>query len=88
MRLLVEVEASHRTRCQIEWFCYKVEVTEGYNETWIDGLNVFHNPKALYPLDQDLLPGAAHHYWQGDSYVVHFPAGHLENSTKSVIKLV
>jgi hypothetical protein len=36
-------------------------VGEGYPETWIEGMDVFHNPNALHPLDPDLLPGAAHH---------------------------
>ena len=36
-------------------------VTEGYPETWIEGMDVYHNPHALHPLDSALLPGAAHH---------------------------
>jgi hypothetical protein len=32
-----------------------------YRETWIEGLDVYHNPNALYPLDPAMLPGAAHH---------------------------
>ena len=41
---------------------FRVEVTKrGYSELWTDGLNVFHNPKALLPLPLEMLPGAAHH---------------------------
>lgn len=36
-------------------------VDEGSAETWIEGLDVFHNPNAIRPLDPDLLPLAAHH---------------------------
>ena len=36
-------------------------VTEGYPETWIEGMDVYHNPNALHLLDPALLPGAAHH---------------------------
>jgi hypothetical protein len=36
-------------------------VTDGYPETWIEGMDVYHNPNALHPLDPALLPGAAHH---------------------------
>lgn len=36
-------------------------VTKENPETWIEGMDVFHNPNALHPLDPDLLPGAAHH---------------------------
>lgn len=37
------------------------EVTVKTQERWIDGMDVFHNPNATYPLDPQLLPGAAHH---------------------------
>ncbi len=30
-------------------------------ETWTEGMDVFHNPTATYPLDPKLLPDAAHH---------------------------
>jgi len=36
--------------------------TEGYKESWVEGLNVYHNPRALIPLAEHLIPGAAHHY--------------------------
>jgi len=31
-----------------------------YRETWVEGLDVFHNPRALIPFPRELLPGAAH----------------------------
>lgn len=34
----------------------------GYHESWVEGLNVFHNPNAALKLDPDMLPGAAHHF--------------------------
>lgn len=34
----------------------------GYSESWVEGLNVFHNPNAAIKLEMDLLPGAAHHF--------------------------
>lgn len=33
----------------------------GYGETWMEGMDVFHNPNARFPLDPDVLPAAAHH---------------------------
>lgn len=33
----------------------------GYAETWIEGLNVFHNPRAKHPIEPWMLPGAGHH---------------------------
>jgi hypothetical protein len=32
-----------------------------YRETWIEGLDVFHNPRALVPIEPEALVGAAHH---------------------------
>jgi hypothetical protein len=33
----------------------------GYTETWMEGLDVYHNPNATNPLHPEMLPGAAHH---------------------------
>jgi hypothetical protein len=37
-----------------------------YRETWNEGVNVFHNPKAIHPLDPEMLPHAAHHRLRED----------------------
>ncbi|PHV34755.1 hypothetical protein CSQ94_05050 [Janthinobacterium sp. BJB312] len=37
-----------------------------YQESWIEGLDVYHNPNALHPLPMEALPGAAHHYLMPD----------------------
>jgi len=37
-----------------------------YSETWMEGLDVFHNPNAKEPLDPAMLPGAAHHFLSED----------------------
>lgn len=39
----------------------------GYAERWSEGISIFHNPKALKPLDPDLFPGAAHHWLTEDN---------------------
>jgi hypothetical protein len=41
-----------------------------YKETWVEGLDVFHNPKAIHPLEEHLLPGAAHHRLQSDGQIL------------------
>jgi hypothetical protein len=41
-------------------------ISPGYPETWMEGMEVYHNPRALYPLDPGALPGAVHHQL-GDS---------------------
>ncbi len=40
-----------------------------YDETWCEGLDIWHNPKAKYPIDPNLLPGAAHHYLLPDGQI-------------------
>lgn len=37
-----------------------------YRETWVEGMDVFHNPKAAVPLHPAMLPGAAHHWLRED----------------------
>ncbi len=41
-------------------FRYRVHAS-GHQETWTEGLNVFHNPRAIHPIDPAMLPEAAHH---------------------------
>ncbi|OVY88666.1 hypothetical protein CDO42_33645 [Pseudomonas aeruginosa] len=35
-------------------------------ETWSEGLEVFHNPRAIHPLPMEMLPDAAHHFMPDD----------------------
>lgn len=44
-------------------------VVEGHPETWIEGMDVFHNPNAIHPLDEGLLRGAAHHRLLPDNQI-------------------
>lgn len=40
------------------------EVKQGVvTETWAEGLSMFHNPKALHPVDHEMFPGIAHHWF-------------------------
>jgi hypothetical protein len=39
----------------------------GYKEYWTDEIQVFHNPNAKHRLKFDALPGASHHYLDGDT---------------------
>lgn len=42
-------------------FRYIVGSPSTPEETWAEGLSMFHNPKALVPVPEDLFPGIAHH---------------------------
>lgn len=44
-------------------------VSAGYPETWIEGMDVYHNPNAVHPLDPRVLPGAAHHRLLADGQI-------------------
>lgn len=44
-------------------------VDETYTETWSEGLDIFHNPRALHPLDPRHFPTAVHHILQPDGLV-------------------
>lgn len=53
-------------------FCLDVNAPD-YSETWVEGLDVFHNPNAKYPIDPEALPGAAHYHLLPDGRVVVSP---------------
>lgn len=58
---------------------------DGYTETWIEGLSVFHNPNALHPLPITSIPAAAHFYVDNEELVGHAPGFHPIGSTSFVI---
>lgn len=43
-----------------------------YIESWIEGMDVYHNPNALHPLVPEMLPGAAHHFIEEDGQLRSF----------------
>ncbi|EQC0992690.1 TPA: hypothetical protein ACKP6A_002331 [Pseudomonas aeruginosa] len=64
---------------------YAYSVWEGsHTETWIEGLEVFHNPRALHPLPKEILPGAAHHFMEENGEMKSWlPAWHpIQSYTK------
>jgi hypothetical protein len=40
---------------------FSTTVDDSYDETWAEGLSVYHNPRALIALPEEALPEAAHH---------------------------
>jgi hypothetical protein len=61
-----------------ETFRYKVD--EHCNETWAEGLSMFHNPKALYPISEELFPSIAHHRFRDGQLVSRIPKFHPYSS--------
>lgn len=64
---------------------FSQRVDEGYEEDWVDGLTVFHNPNALHPLPFEALPGAAHVFEEDGLHRELAPAGHLVTSTTDIV---
>lgn len=44
--------------------------SEGYEEGWVEGANIFHNPNALHPVPEDWFPGAAQHHLLPDGQML------------------
>ena len=49
------------------------EVTCESSEFWSEGVSIFHNPNALFPIDRNLFPRVAHHYLIDDELVSYLP---------------
>lgn len=57
-----------------------------YPEDWVDGMDVFHNPDAIHPLDPETFPGAAHHILTPDGAInTLYPNGHLLASKTGIV---
>jgi hypothetical protein len=57
-----------------------------YKETWVEGMNVYHNPNARIPLPMGMLPGAAHHFLRDDGRLGSFiPAFHPYGSITRIV---
>lgn len=68
-----------------KYFRYMVD--EECNETWAEGLSMFHNPNALYPVPEELLPSIAHHYFRKDGQIIsHLPEFHPYTSVTYIVE--
>jgi len=68
---------------------FNYEVTEKSNETWAEGLNLFHNPKAKQQIAPEIFPTIAHHFLRDDGNIISWlPDFHPYASITSHMKLV
>lgn len=70
---------------------YKVKAlvgSNGYEERWMDGMVVYHNPQALNPLDLKMFAGAAQYYYLEDEGVVLTPPPVLFVQERTTLTLV
>jgi len=65
---------------------FKENVKEGeYTETWGQGLEMFHNPNALYPIDPEVFPEIAHHIFEDGLVKSTLPDFHPMQSVTYII---
>lgn len=55
---------------------FKYIVDETSQETWAEGLSMFHNPRALHPVPEELFPTIAHHHFRDDQIFSTVPEFH------------
>jgi hypothetical protein len=82
--LLTRTGKAYRGSVNPEVFSAAVH-SSGYTETWVEGLNVYHNPNALHPLDPHVFPGAAHHTSRDGRILSRMPPFHPIGSITSLI---
>ena len=66
---------------------YEEVIPGQYEESWTEGMQFFHNPKALFPIPPELFPGCAHHFFDGrrKSYL---PKGFIHQSLTHVTRIL
>ncbi len=52
---------------------FKYVVDEQCSETWADGVSMFHNPNAIFPVPKELFPSIAHHDFKNGQIVSNLP---------------
>lgn len=67
---------------------FSYEVDENCEETWAEGMNMFHNPNALHPVPEELFPSIAHHRFEGDMIVSNLPEVHVYSSMTMILNVV
>lgn len=55
---------------------FQYEVDETSNETWAEGLSMFHNPRAAHPVPEELFPSIAHHKFRDGQIASVLPEFH------------
>lgn len=55
---------------------FKYIVDETSDETWAEGLSMFHNPNALHPVPKELFPTIAHHEFKEGQILSDLPEFH------------
>jgi len=60
---------------------FRYIVDEKSNETWAEGLSMYHNPNAINEASREMFPSIAHHYLRQGQIVSYLPEFHPYAST-------
>jgi hypothetical protein len=60
-----------RVKGKPEPFVHQVHEAR-YNENWVEGMVVLHNPRALINLPPEMIPGASHDFLQPDGRIMSY----------------
>lgn len=63
-------------------------VNEDNSETWSEGISIYHNPNAKYPLPEDFFPNATHNWLIGEYITSDMPNCHVYSSFTHLITKV
>lgn len=67
---------------------FAYQVTTKSNETWAEGLSMFHNPNAKHPVPEELFPSIAHHHYDDGQIISSLPEFHPYSSITINMKIV
>lgn len=65
---------------------FKVNIDDDYDENWTEGLSMYHNPRAIKPIDRRDFPGIAHHFFDEGQLVSYLPEFHPFESVTIIPK--
>ncbi len=55
-----------------------------YKETWVEGVSIFHNPRAIHKLPEASIPGAAHYHRTEEGIEAFLPDFHPAGSVTAI----
>lgn len=67
---------------------FRYIVDEKCNETWGEGLSMFHNPSAIHPVPIELFPSIAHHRFENGQIISQLPEFHPYSSLTVNVRFV
>ncbi|MFM0201224.1 hypothetical protein PQR53_15265 [Paraburkholderia fungorum] len=76
----VGVRHTHDRNAALPTGFFKEIAPNKTSESWSEGLSMFHNPRALHPIDPGMFPGVAHHFYDEGQITSLLPEFHVYSS--------